>query len=77
MNKKTKKALQGDTIHNKNNPIGRLAQVLKIAAVSKPVFKLNGNFDFNMGNTMFLTKGPTARHVYERTQHFLQNDPDL
>lgn len=26
---------------------------------------------------MILAKGPTARHVYERAQHFLQNDPDL
>jgi hypothetical protein len=30
-----------------------------------------------MGKTMILTKGPTSRHVYERAQHFLQNDPDL
>jgi hypothetical protein len=30
-----------------------------------------------MGETMILAKGPTARHVYERAQHFLQNDPDL
>jgi hypothetical protein len=57
--------------------IGRLSQVLKLAAVSKPVFKADGNLDFNMGKTMILAKGPTARHVYERGQHFLQNDPDL
>ena len=30
-----------------------------------------------MGKTMILAKGPTARHVYERAQHFLQNHPDL
>jgi hypothetical protein len=30
-----------------------------------------------MIKTMILTKGPTARHVYERTQHFLQIDPEL
>jgi hypothetical protein len=30
-----------------------------------------------MDKTEFLAKGPTARHVYERTQYFLQNDPDL
>ena len=44
---------------------------------SKPVFKSDGNLDFNMGKTEFLTKGPTARHVFERTQYFLQTDPDL
>ncbi len=26
---------------------------------------------------MILTTGPTVRHVYERDQYFLQNDPDL
>jgi hypothetical protein len=30
-----------------------------------------------MDKTEFLSKGPSARHVYERTQYFLQNDPDL
>ena len=30
-----------------------------------------------MGKTEFLAKGPTARHVYERAQYFLQTDPDL
>ena len=30
-----------------------------------------------MGKTEFLAKGPTARHVYERAQNFLQTDPDL
>ena len=44
---------------------------------SKPVFKSDGNLDFNMGKTEFLTKGPTDRHVFERTQYFLQTDPDL
>jgi hypothetical protein len=24
-----------------------------------------------------MTKGPTARHVFERAQYFLQTDPDL
>ena len=45
--------------------------------VMKPVFKLDGNLDFNMGKTEFLTKNPTVRHVYERVQYFLQTDPDL
>ena len=53
--------------------IGRLSQALKL----EPVFKSDGNLDFNMGKTEFLVKGPTARHVYERTQYFLQTDPDL
>ena len=30
-----------------------------------------------MGKTMILPKGPPDCHVYERAQHFLQNDPDL
>ncbi len=30
-----------------------------------------------MGKTEFLAKGPTARHVFERAQYFLQTDPDL
>jgi hypothetical protein len=57
--------------------IGRLSQALKLAAVSKPVFKLDGNLDFNISKTEFLAKGPSARHVYERAQYFLHNDPDL
>jgi hypothetical protein len=60
--------------------IGRVSQTLKLAAVSKPIFKLDGNLDFNMGKTEFLVKGPSARHVHERAQYycdFLQNDPDL
>ena len=56
--------------------IGRLSQALKLAAVSKPVFKSDGNLDFNMGKTEFLAKGPTARHEYERAQYFLQTNPD-
>jgi hypothetical protein len=57
--------------------IGRISQTLKLSAVSKSVFKSDGNLDFNMGKTEFLTKGPTARHVFEQTQYFLQTDPDL
>jgi hypothetical protein len=57
--------------------IGRLSQALKLATVIKPVFQLDGNLDFNMGKTEFLAKGPSARHVYERAQYFLQNDLDL
>jgi hypothetical protein len=50
---------------------------LKLITVSKPVFKLDGNLDFNLGKTMFLTKVTTARHVYQRVAFFLQNDPSL
>jgi hypothetical protein len=51
--------------------------VLKLTTVSKLLFKLDGYLDFNMGKTMILGKGPTVRHVYERVQYLLQNDPDL
>ncbi len=57
--------------------IGRLSQSLKLATVRNPVFKLDGNLDFNMSKTEFLGKGPSARHVYERSQYFFQTDPDL
>jgi hypothetical protein len=57
--------------------IGRLSQVLKMTVVRKSVFKSDGNLDFNMGKTEFLAKGPTARHVFEQAQYFLQTDPDL
>jgi hypothetical protein len=69
--------LRGLAYADDETTIGRLSQVLKLAAVSKPVFKSDGNLDFNMSKTMILTKDPTSRYVYERTQHFLQNDPDL
>ncbi len=38
--------------------IGRISQVLKVAVVSKAVFKTDGNLDFNMGKNMILAKGP-------------------
>jgi hypothetical protein len=57
--------------------IGSLSQTLNLAAVSKSVFKSDGNLDFNMGKTEFLAKGPTARHEFEQAQYFLQTDPDL
>ena len=51
---------------------------MKLVAASQPTFKLDGNLDFNMGKTKFLAKGPiSARHVYERAQHFLRTDPEL
>jgi hypothetical protein len=69
--------LRGLAYADDETTIGRLSQVLKLATLSKPVFKLDGNLDFNMGKTEFLAKGPTALHVYERAQYFLQTDPDL
>jgi hypothetical protein len=57
--------------------IGRLSQALKLAAVSKSVFKSDGNLDFNMGKTEFLAKDPTTRHVFDQAQYILQTDPDL
>jgi hypothetical protein len=69
--------LRGLAYADDGNIIGRLSQALRLTAACKPVFKADGNLDFNMGKTMILTKGPTARHVYERAQYFLQNDPDL
>ncbi len=57
--------------------IGSLSQALKLAAVSKPVFKSDVNLNFNMGKTEFLAKDPAARHIFERAQYFLQTDPDL
>jgi hypothetical protein len=69
--------LRGLAYADDGTTIGQLSQALKLAAVSKPIFKLDGNLDFNMGKTEFLARGPSARHVYERAQYFLQNDPDL
>ena len=45
------------------NMITRLSVALKIMATLKPVFKEDGNLDFNMGKTKVLAKGPTAQHV--------------
>ena len=50
--------LRGLAYADDGNTIGRLSQFFKLAAVSKPVFKLDGNLDFNMGKTMFLAKIP-------------------
>ena len=53
------------------NMIGRLSQALRIVSELKSGFKLDVNLDFNLGKTMFLTKGTTDRHVYEWVQFFL------
>jgi hypothetical protein len=67
--------LRGLAYADDGTTIGRLSQALKLAAVSKPVLKSDGNLDFNMGSTEFLAKGPTARHVCERAQYFFRLTP--
>jgi hypothetical protein len=58
--------------------IGRLSLSLKILGSAQPLFKEDGNLDFNMGKTKFLEKGSiSVCHLYERAQHFLQTDPAL
>ena len=69
--------LRGLAFADDGNVIGRLSQALRLISELKPGFKLDGNLDFNLGKTMFLTKGTTVRHVYDRAQFFLQNDPSL
>jgi hypothetical protein len=49
--------LRGLALADDGNIIGRLSQALRLIAASKPVFKLDGNLDFNLGKTMFLAKG--------------------
>ena len=59
--------LEGLAYANDGNIIGRLSQALKLTALSKPVFKLDENLDFNMGKTMILTKDLKVHvesHVY-------------
>ena len=41
----------------------------ELPPASKPVFNSDGNLDFNMGKTMTLAKGLSARHVYERAHN--------
>ena len=59
------------------NITGRFSQVLSLISELKSGFKLDGNLDFNLDKTMFLTKDTTSRHVYEWAKVFLQNDPIL
>jgi hypothetical protein len=67
--------LRGLTYTDDATIIGRFSQALKLVAVSKSVFKSDGNLDFNMGKTEFLAKGPTARHVFEQAQYFFRLTP--
>jgi hypothetical protein len=45
------------TYADDDNIIGRFSQALKFTAECNPVFKSDGNLDFNMGKTMVLVKG--------------------
>ena len=69
--------LRGLAYADDGNIIGRLSQALRLTSELKPGFKLDGNLDFILGKTMLLAKATTARHVYERAEVFLQNDPSL
>jgi hypothetical protein len=70
--------LRGLVYVDDETTIGRLSLSLKFLVAAQPLFKEDGNLDFNMGKTKFLTKGPiSARHLYERDQHFLRTDPAL
>jgi hypothetical protein len=43
-----------------------------------PVFKKDGNLDFNTNKTKVLAMGPSADHLFESgAKHFLDTDPDL
>ena len=51
--------------------------VRRIISILTPVFKIDGNLDFNIGKTKFLSKGSTVDHVLERAKKFLDTDPDF
>ena len=46
----------GLSYEDDDNIIGRFSEVLRLTTECKPVFKADGNLDFNMGKTMILTK---------------------
>jgi len=70
--------LRGLAYADDQTTIGRLSQAMKLIGAGQPMFKEDGNLDFKMGKTKFLAKGPiSARHLYERAQHFLRTDPAL
>jgi hypothetical protein len=70
--------LRGLAYADDETTIGRLSLSLKFLGAAQPLFKEDGNLDFNMGKTKFLVKGSiSVCHLYERAQHFLQSDPGL
>ncbi len=63
--------LRGLVYPDDDNIIGRFSQTLRLISELKSGFKLDGSLDFNLDKTMFLDKGATTRHVYDRAQFFL------
>ena len=70
--------LRGLAYADDENTVGRLSLALQFLGEGQPLFKEDGNLDFNMTKTKFLAKGPiSARHLFERAQHFLQTIPAI
>jgi hypothetical protein len=69
--------LKGLAYADDGSIVSKLSTGLKLMSKLTPVFKEDGNLDFNIGKTKVLAKGPTADHVFERAKHFLDTDPDL
>ena len=70
--------LRGLAYADDGNAVGRLSLALQFLGEGQPLFKEDGNLDFNMVKTKFLAKGPiSARHLYERAQHFLRTIPAI
>ena len=70
--------LRGLAYADDGNSVGRLSLVLQFLGTGQPMFKEDGNLDFNMGKTKFLAKGTiSAGHLYERAQHFLRTIPAI
>ncbi len=68
--------LRGLAYADDGNSVGRLSLTFQFLDTGQPMFKEDGNLDFNMVKTKFLGKGTiSARHLYERTQHFLRTIP--
>jgi hypothetical protein len=67
--------LRGLTYAYDGTTIGRLSQALKIAAVSKPVFKLDDNLDFNMDKTEFLERALRFVMYMNGTNTFFRMTP--
>jgi hypothetical protein len=70
--------LRGLAYADDENTVGRLSLALQLFGEAQPMFKEDGNLDFNIGKTKFLAKGPiSASHLYERAKHFLRTIPAI
>jgi hypothetical protein len=70
--------LRGLAYADDGNSVGRLSVALQLLGDGQPMFKEDGNLDFNMGKTKFLAKGTiSTRHLYERAKHFLRTIPGI